>query len=228
MKIIFKTAATVVFFLTCFWMSGCSDPLKDKAENMKQIYKAFYTPQPVKIDGKLDDAIWQQTPSYPMQLSKDKTDAGRMLQEAGRVQFAWDDQYFYLAADFKDSDIIAQGMQDQMHHYLYGDVCELFLKPADETYYWELYVTPAGKKSCFFYPSRGYLGLPDCLEKCTLDLNVAAAINGTLNRDGGADQGFKVLRGRLWSWLKMDRSGRPVQLFTAFGPQRAEYVAPVV
>jgi hypothetical protein len=157
---------------------------------MTQVYKALYSNQPVKVDGKLDDAVWQQTPSYPMHLSKDKTDSSEILQESGQVQFAWDEEYFYLAADFEDSDIIAQGMRDQMHHYQYGDVCELFLKPADETYYWELYVTPAGNKSRFFYPSRGYLSLPDCLDKCTLGLKVGTICNGTLNTWQDKDTGW--------------------------------------
>ena len=90
-----------------------------------------------------------------MYLSQDKVSAGQVLKEKGEIRFTWNEDYFYLAATFTDSDIIAQGKEDEMHHYRYGDLCELFLKPAKEIYYWELYVTPAGKKSSFFYPSKG-------------------------------------------------------------------------
>jgi hypothetical protein len=172
-----RTLKLIIILLTCLYLSGCSRELTSEVK----AYKARYAKQRVVIDGKLDDDIWQQTPSYPMYLSKNKIEQGEILQETGKVRFAWDDDYFYVAADFQDSDIVAQGREDQMHHYKYGDLCELFLKPTNESYYWELYVTPADKKSSFFYPSRSYLGLPDCLEKYTCGLTVTAECNGTLN-----------------------------------------------
>jgi hypothetical protein len=58
----------------------------------------------------------------------------------------------------------------------------LFLKPADESYYWELYVTPAGKKTAFFYPSRSYVGRPGCLDNYCCKLTVAANREEKLNR----------------------------------------------
>lgn len=125
-----------------------------------------------------------------MSLSKDKICAGQELKESGSVKFAWDDKYFYLAADLKDSDIIVQGDKDEMHHYNYGDVCELFLKPKNYSYYWELYVTPAGNKNSFFYPSKGYLGLPDCLDKYSCKLKVSSQCNGTLNNWQDRDIGW--------------------------------------
>ena len=178
-----KILKFVCLLTACFYLSGCMDGYKGNGGvTSKMVYKAVYTGKPVKIDGNLDDQIWRKAPSYPMYLSKDKIKAGQTLQEAGWVKFAWDDNYFYLAADFNDSDIIAQGTKDQMPHYEYGDLCELFLRPVEDTYYWELYVTPAGKKSSFFYPSHGYLSLPDCLDKYICGLKVAAQCNGTLNK----------------------------------------------
>lgn len=157
---------------------------------MVQTYKAVRANKAVVIDGKLDDEVWQQAPFYPLFLSKDNIDSGQVLQEAGHVKFAWDDEYFYLAADFKDSDIIARGAEDQMHHYQYGDLCELFLKPVYESYYWELYVTPAGKKSSYFFPSKDYLSQPDIFEKYSCGLKVAAEIDGTLNNHQDKDNGW--------------------------------------
>jgi hypothetical protein len=154
------------------------------------VFHAPYTTQPVKIDGKLDEHIWQKATAYRINFSKDVTDRGEKIKQGGTVRFAWDDKYFYVAAALEDSDVVAQGKENQMHHYKYGDLCELFLKPVPREYYWELYVTPAGKKSSFFFPSKGYLGLPGCLENYNSGLKVAAKTIGTLNNWQNEDKGW--------------------------------------
>lgn len=153
--------------------------VKDKDPNV--MLEAAYSANPVKVDGKLDDAVWQKAAVYQMNLSVDKEKAGGCLEEGGQVQFAWDEKYFYLGVTFTDSDIVAEGDEDQLHHYKMGDVCELFLKPGDRTWYWELYVTPRGKKTTFWFPSQGRLGLASCFEDYKSDVNVAADNVGTVN-----------------------------------------------
>ena len=69
-----------------------------------------------------------------------------------------------------------------MHHYKMGDLCELFLKPADKTWYWELYATPLGKKTTFWFPGRGRTGLPSNFTDYSSGLKVGAQVNGTLNK----------------------------------------------
>ena len=140
------------------------------------IVQAEYTANQVRIDGRLDDAVWQRAAVYRMNLSADKEKAGSRPEEGGQVQFAWDKEYFYLAATFEDSDIVAKGDKDQLHHYQLGDVCELFLKPGDKIWYWELYVTPGSKKTTFWFPSG-----PGSLEDYKSGLAVAAENSGTLN-----------------------------------------------
>ncbi|MDY6913307.1 MAG: carbohydrate-binding family 9-like protein [Planctomycetota bacterium] len=149
---------------------------------------AGYTDTPVKVDGKLDDPAWEKAVVYKMNLPADHAAKGRKLQAGGEVRLAWDDRYFYVAVVFQDYDIVAEGDADQLHHYRLGDLCELFLKPNDQTWYWELYVTPRGKKSSFWFPGRGR-GLPSCFKyKC--GLKVAARCDGTLNDWRDKDKGW--------------------------------------
>ncbi len=169
-------------------ISGCCKLNKCESRKLPKSVKAFYTSRPVNIDGVLDEAIWKKSPFYELNLSRDKTDAVAKLHEKGRVQFSWDDNYFYVAAVFEDSDIIAEGKEDQMHHYRYGDLCELFLKPANEAYYWELYATPANKKTSFFFPDRSYLKNPEVFENYSCGLKVAANCEGTLNNKTDKDK----------------------------------------
>lgn len=142
--------------------------------------EAIWTREPIVVDGRLDDSVWQNAPAYPLALSKDLTEDGRKLQETGRVQFAWDDNFFYAAFDFEDSDVVQESDTDQEHHYKTGDVAELFLKPQDGSWYWELYVTPNSLKTAFFFPSRGRLGLPSGFNYRSR-IEAAAQVDGTLN-----------------------------------------------
>ena len=181
-----------LIFVGLLLIGGCGKSAKKKiptvAKEKQQKQKEFptatlvakYTNKPVVVDGKLDDQCWKTAKVYKLWLSADKSAKGMKLKEGGEVRFAWDDNYLYLAASFEDSDVVAEGKKDQMHHYKLGDLCELFLKPENRSWYWELYVTPRGNKTTFFFPSRGYLGLPSCFAY-HFDLQVAARVDGTLN-----------------------------------------------
>lgn len=153
------------------------------------VLKASYTATPLTLDGKLDDAVWTTATEYPLSLAADATADGKSLLEGGTVKLAWDDQFFYVGVNFVDSDVVAEGAEDQLHHYRMGDLAELFLKPDEQTWYWELYVTPRGKKTSFWFPGRGRLGLDSCFEY-TCGLKVAAQVAGTLNNWEDRDTGW--------------------------------------
>jgi hypothetical protein len=170
---------TLILLLPVF-LIGCSTvSIKTKKENC-EIVTAQFANKAVKIDGILDDAIWKQAPVYQLQLVKSKTRKGEKVNEPAEVRFAWDENYFYAGVKLFDSDIVAEGKQNQMHHFDLGDVCEMFLKPENETWYWELYTTPAGKKSSLFILGLGRVGLPSTFNYKS-ELDVAAKCHGTLN-----------------------------------------------
>jgi hypothetical protein len=179
----------MLIFAGLLSIAGCKCTKKDTATEEKQQEQkelpiatlvAKYTDKPVVVDGKLDDPCWKTAAVYKLGLSADKIADDLKLNEGGEVRFAWDDKYLYLAASFEDSDVVAEGIEDGLHHYRMGDLCELFLKPENQNWYWELYVTPHGKKTTFFFPSKGRLGLPSGFAY-QFDLAVAAQVDGTLN-----------------------------------------------
>jgi hypothetical protein len=135
---------------------------------------------PLEIHGRLDHPIWKAAPVYQLQLPGDERAKGKILEEGGQVQFAWDGQHFYVGIRFLDSDVVAEGQRDQMHHFETGDVAELFLRPPGKTYYWELYSTPHGKRTSYFMPGRGRIGLPSNFTY-EMDFAVASTVQGTLN-----------------------------------------------
>lgn len=177
-------------------LAGCSRQI-DSTKSVIPEVKASYAAEPVKIDGVLNDSVWQVAKVYHVNLSEDKLAGGpgvepQSLQEAGKVRVAWDDNWLYVAFDFTDSDVVAEGKKDGLHHYKMGDLAEVFIKPANQSWYWELYATPTGKKTTFFFPSQGRMGLPSNFgykfQKGRL--KVAAKVNGTLNDYSDHDRGW--------------------------------------
>jgi len=142
---------------------------------------AIRAAQPVVVDGKLDEAVWQRAPAYPFWLPAAASPDAAVPVEKGEVRYAWDDTCFYVAAIFTDSDLVAEGEKDGLHHYQLGDLLEVFLKPVNDTYYWELYATPLNKKTRFWFPGRGRLGLPSGYASQEVGIVVAAQNQGTVN-----------------------------------------------
>ncbi|MHB9137820.1 MAG: carbohydrate-binding family 9-like protein [Victivallaceae bacterium] len=162
---------------------------------------AKYTSEPVKIDGKLDEGAWAKAPAYSLALplkayssqpeSMQKT-VGTDLREKASVKLLWDDNYLYVGAQLEDSDVMNEGKEDQGHLYTTGDLLEIFLKPAAESYYWEIYGSPNNKKTWFFFPSRGRIVFPACASYLPKDLQAAASVDGTLNNFNDKDKGFTI------------------------------------
>jgi hypothetical protein len=172
-------------------LSGCVTPdTADHAATGPAAVYATFTPQPIELDGKLDESVWATAQRYPLRLSRDERARGRVLIDDGWAQVAHDDDYLYVAVDYRDGDVVAEGTADQEHHYRLGDLAELFLKPRGANGYWEMYVTPHGLKTAFYFPARGRLGLPSHFEAAEVDLEVAAEINGTLNDWSDSDTGW--------------------------------------
>jgi len=88
-------------------------------------------------------------PTYPFAFSSDREGAP---QEGATVCFGWDDSGLYVFAELVDSSLIALNREDEQLHFESGDVFELFIKPLNDTYYWEMYATPTGNKTTLFFP----------------------------------------------------------------------------
>lgn len=187
----------------CCCTSRCVNSCIDRSPKPLQRTEAIvtYTAVPVTVDGKLDEAVWQKTPAYRYYVA-DEVDA-RMprkyfvagnarkdVWEGATVQLAWDDNFLYAAFNFQDSDVVADGQDNQSHLYNAGDVAELFIKPALDTYYWECYVTPNQLQTAYFITGRGTLFLPTAASAPPMPLKVAAQVNGTLNVWQDKDQGW--------------------------------------
>lgn len=122
-------------------------------------------------------SVNDDAPAYQLSAA-----GGRSPVDAGCVRFGIDASYFFARFDFDDEDIVAEGEADGLLHYELGDTAELFLKPTNETYYWEFYATPGGRWATLFWPGGGRRALPSSLNyipKAKPELTVT--LDGNLN-----------------------------------------------
>ena len=105
------------------------------------------------IDGNISAKEWETAEEWAFsRLGERDAKLGDSLNEIGSVKMLHSDKYWYIAVDMEDSDVVAQGTEDQQHHYNMGDTIEVFLKLADDTYYWEMYGTPNELRTTFSTP----------------------------------------------------------------------------
>ena len=144
------------------------------------------------LDGKLTHSEWQKAAVWEFAAPGDApVQLGGILNEKGCVRALCSDQYLYIGVEMEDSDVVNQGRFHQTHLYRTGDTIELFFKPSTDTYYWEMYGSPQGLKTTFFYPSRSYVFLPES-ELPIPDFEVKTFIDGDLNNWQTVDKGWSI------------------------------------
>jgi len=155
--------------------------------------RAVKAATPIVVDGVLDEEIWENAPAYPMNPAPGRSSPIPFA--GGTLRFAWDDEHLYFAAELEDDNILAYKDADGEHHYAFGDVIELFVAPADKTWYWELYATPLGRQTVMFLQRTEDMP-PDSFPRITIledvRMDVAVKVDGTVNDLGDKDKGWIV------------------------------------
>ena len=165
-------------------MTGCNTHNSDSQLKIN----AKYLQKDINDLWDFNNPAWQKTSMYPFLPAG--TRCPTVLSEGGVVRFLWNEDYLWIMADMKDSDIVQECDQDNRHHYQTGDVLEIFIRPARHDWYWEFYATPNGHKTVFSYPSGGRR-LPSCLLPSGMpDHQIKIELHGTLNNMSDRDNGW--------------------------------------
>ena len=196
LQILFRSAAIL---LLTFFIHGCSS----LGEPARPVVIATYTPVPITLDGKLDDIAWNRTPSYELVHSggqfdfkpeKSLREFRKGVVEPGYVKVLWDERYLYIGFDLVDRDLEDHATSHQALLYQLADTAEVFLKPMNQTWYWEFYVTPNKYTASFFFPGRGLKGLATIFSKtpAVKGIRRSAFCKGTLNNCWDQDKRWTV------------------------------------
>ena len=158
----------------------------------RSVVKAGFV-KDITVKNAMNHPAWKKIPAYSFRGSMQvESDLHAKPAEGAVVQYLYSKEYFFIRAEFVDSDILSTGKENQTHLYLMGDLLEVFIKPLKDHYYWEVYGTPQKLFTRFYFPSRGRL-LNSCFGPTDVVIPVETKLHGTFNKFDDRDKGWDVV-----------------------------------
>ncbi len=189
----------VVFVLAC--MLACGPVFSED-------FECRWASSPPVIDGKLDEAVWQQAKPVESFQSAWLPEGERKPPTHTKALLLWDYDYLYFAAEMEDTDVFAN-VTEQDGPIWKCDVFELFFKPAkDKPGYYEFEVNAANAKLDMYLPSRGAGGYERFARERSFHIESAVKVHGTLNNWSDKDKGWTVEARIPWRDF-LPTGGRP-------------------
>ncbi|MBL4700086.1 MAG: carbohydrate-binding family 9-like protein [Phycisphaeraceae bacterium] len=184
---ILKKLIQLPLLLMCLNMVACQS--QQTATPLFPTYTCLKTTAPIILDGKLDEADWQNAQiTEPKTLFSPKTPVDI---PSTKVRFLWDDDNLYVAFECQDLDVFSYSDQHDAQLWR-GDVSEIFLKPSpDKNHYYEFVIAPNGTLYDAQYPSRG-AGSMHRFKKWSSNAKIVSQIQGTDNNWHDDDQGYII------------------------------------
>lgn len=149
-------------------------------------YRIGRTATPIRIDGQLDEAAWQDAPSVG-EFQFPWWQQGR--KEQTQAKLLWDDRYLYVSFRCEDSHV--SGEQTERDSPVYRDDCvELFTAPNPDqpNNYFNIEMNVRGAFLDQHHP-RGPESQAEPNWNAT-GILLATSVDGTLNDDRDVDQGW--------------------------------------
>jgi hypothetical protein len=198
-------------------------------------YTAHWVAEEIRVDGVLDEEVWQSAPTSPRFVD---IITGQPALHDTRAMVVWDDRNLYVAYRVEEPNVRAKYTQPNDPIYYDNDV-ELFIAGPDAYYEFELNAFNTSYEVFFIwedaYEPRGYSAAPEFARSLLKPFNgvgftthprggrlgqfewtfpgkqTAVHIDGTLNDDSDTDRGWTVELAFPWKgfpWLATD--GRAV------------------
>lgn len=139
-------------------------------------------------------SLWEKVPAYGfLHNVTDARHINLIPSERACVRYLCDPENLFVRVDAQDQDIMTCASANHQFHYQMGDLVEVFIKPADQHYYWEFYGTPNGYFSCFHYKSAGSRLLPSSFVPLKTEIKILNRIDGTFNDHSDRDRMWQVI-----------------------------------
>lgn len=200
-------------------------------------YEALRTADPIVIDGRLDEPVWQHAPQSPRFI--DIISGGRAIHDT-RAMVVWDDENLYVAYRVEEPFVHAKFTRRNDPIYYDNDV-EFFIAGRDAYYEFEINAYNTRYEVFFIwadsYEKGGFAGAPEFARNRLQPFNgvgftthprggrlgqfdwtfpglrTAVHIDGTVNKDDDRDRGWTVELSFPWKgleWLaKADQRALP-------------------
>jgi Carbohydrate family 9 binding domain-like len=152
-------------------------------------YVAHRAPQPIRIDGILDELSWEAA-SWT-EAFVDIATGGR-VRLATRVKMLWDESSLYVAALLEEPDVWATLVTRDTVIFLDNDF-EVFLDPDGDTHhYYEFEINALGTEWDLLLRKPYRDGGPAVTSWDMVGLRTAVHIDGTINDPSSVDRGWTV------------------------------------
>lgn len=194
-------------------------------ENEIASYTAYHVSQPIKIDGKLDEKVWEQAPRSPR--FKDII-TGQPALYGTYATVVWDETNLYVAFRVEEP-LVRAGITKHNQPVWQGNDVEFFVAGQDAYYEFEINALNTTYEAFFIwseaYERGGFAALPE-FERSQLrefngvgyadhprgkrlrqphwdfpGLQTAVVIDGTLNDDTDRDRGWTVELAFPWKGM---------------------------
>ena len=199
-------------------------------------YTAHRVTQPIKIDGRLDEAAWKAAPTSPRFVD---ILSGQPALHETRATVLWDDEYLYVGYQLEEPNVRAKYTNYNDTIYYDNDV-ELFIAGRDSYYEFEINGFNTVYEVFFIwddaYEKAGFSKVPEFTRSKLKPFNgvdfkthprggrlgnfdwpfpgrqTAVHIDGTVNNDKDKDRGWSVEVALPWKgmkWLATDGRALP-------------------
>ena len=164
-------------------------------------YTAYRAEQPIRVDGRLDEAAWRAAP-----WTADFVDIEGLPKPAPRfrtrARMLWDSTNLYIAAELSEPDVWGTITQRDAVIFRDNDF-EVFIDPDGDTHqYYELEVNALRTAWDLFLVKPYRDGGPAINGWDIAGLQVGTSVDGTLNRPGDTDRGWIVELALPWAALR--------------------------
>jgi hypothetical protein len=179
---------------------GAQESEKETAFVPPKGYICYRACGPVKVDGRLDDAAWQQVPwtDFFVDIEGDVRPRPRFRT---RVKMIWDDQYFYVGAELEEPHVWATLTEHDSVIFQDNDF-EVFIDPnGDNHEYYEFEINALNTGWDLLLP-RPYKDGGKAVNSWEIPgLRTGVYVDGTLNDPGDTDRGWTVEIAFPWKVL---------------------------
>lgn len=164
-------------------------------------YVAPYLDDPLRVDGRLDDAAWADVPWTEAYVDIRGPEAPAPRHRT-RMKMAWDSTYFYVAARLEEPDVWGTITTRDAVIYQDNDF-EVFIDPDGDTHnYYELEVNALETEWDLMLLKPYRDGGPAVDAWDIAGLKTAVDVDGTLNDPSDTDEGWSVELALPWSVLE--------------------------
>jgi len=179
-----------------------SDPIPEPITSFNpQQYVCYQTDKPLKIDGKMKEAIWSKA-QWTRDFRDIEGDSKPVPRFRTRAKMLWDKEYFYVFTEMEEPDVWAKLVQRDTVIF-YDNDFEVFIDPNGDTHrYYELEINAFGTEWDLFLDQPYRDDARPLFHWNIGGLKSATHINGTINRPGDKDEGWSLEIAIPWAVLK--------------------------